>query len=274
MIKTTFVIVVSGVITMQAWAADVAIKTLTYGQHHLFADIYSTQATRTPGLHPAVIFIHGGGWSAGDRTEFTDQAKVLAQNGVVAIAIDYRLANVVPWPAQADDVEQAVWWVRENATELGIDPKRVGVIGGSAGAHLAGWLATSNRLSPKGTPARPNAVIALWGPWDLTQPTDTLSRDANNIITALLGPNGNRRAASPQYRIDSNTAPTLIFHGKRDRLVPYSQSVNACAAIKSAGAPCNLVLFENEGHDGIKHKANSRLMIEFMATFLKAHLFK
>lgn len=251
-------------------SAPVIVRTVTYGAHKLPADIYVSRANSTHGAHPAVLLIHGGGWSAGSRVEFADVANLLARQGVMAISIDYRLIPAARWPAQGEDVEEAMWWMGENAALLGIDPNRIAVIGGSAGAHLAGWLATSDRRSPTGTPSRPTAVISLWGPWDLTASRDTLSQDANNIIDSLVV-NSDRRNASPYFRINANTAPTLMFHGEKDALVPSVQSTSACSAIKAAGASCELVLFAEEGHD-IKHPENARILMERMAAFLKQRL--
>lgn len=246
-------------------------KTMRYGQHANLVDVYMPEADGKG--RPAVLLIHGGGWSAGSRSEFADWGRALASQGIVAASIDYRLTSAGHrWPAQAEDVEQAMWWLREQADELGIDPKRIAVIGGSAGAHLAAWLATGDRRSPRGASSRPTAVVALWGPWDLTQSRVTLSRDANNIIDSLVDGGQGRREASPFYRISAETSPTLIFHGQKDVLVPHIQSVRACDTIKAAGASCELVLFEEEAHE-IRNPRNADMLMTKTTAFLKATLY-
>lgn len=253
-----------------ATESGVLVKTERYGDHGNKVDLYMPSNEST--VRPAVLMIHGGGWSAGSRSEFADWGKGLARQGVVAASIDYRLTSDGHlWPAQGEDVEQAMWWLRENASELGIDPERIAVIGGSAGAHLAGWLATSSKSSPRGVSSRPAAAVSLWGPWDLTQSRVTLSSEANNIVASLVGRDGNRRDASPYYRIDASTAPTLMAHGERDQLVPVKQSVKACETINQQGGACTLLILDGEGHD-IKRASNADLLNRKVADFLKQHL--
>ena len=91
---------------------------------------------------PAVVVIHGGGWTQGDKAWFAQQGDQLAERGFVAFSVNYRLAPAHPYPAAVEDVEAAVEWVRKNAKKYGVDPKRIGALGGSAGGHLTGLLAT------------------------------------------------------------------------------------------------------------------------------------
>ncbi|CAG1017446.1 partial Carboxylesterase NlhH, partial [Burkholderiaceae bacterium] len=194
---------------------------------------------------PALLLIHGGGWRAGGRGELAGLARWLAQQGMLPVAIDYRLAPQSHWPAQAEDVEVAVWWLRENAASLGIDPQRVVAIGSSAGGHLAAWLATTDRTSPRGTPSRADAVVSLAGPWDLA--AGNLHDDAKGMVATLLAGQP-ARAASPLWRIDARSAPALLIHGTKDELIPPDQSTRACDALRAAQVHCDLMLLEGEGH--------------------------
>src|SRR5262245_2113936 len=92
---------------------------------------------KSPGPHPAIICIHGGGFRAGNRQTYDGLIKKLAQNGYVAVTVTYRLAPRYQFPAAVYDVKSTVRWLRANAAKYDIDPDRVGAMGGSAGGHLA-----------------------------------------------------------------------------------------------------------------------------------------
>ena len=224
---------------------DVAVDTVVYGAHGQKADVYVAKAASSPARRTAVLLIHGGGWSAGGRGEFRDLARRLALQGAVAVAIDYRLVPHARWPEQARDVESAVWWLRENADALWIDRDRVVAVGGSAGGHLAAWLATTNRVNQRGTPSRVNRMVSLWGPWDLGAPR--LREDARNMVAALMAGQAPREA-SPLFRVDAQSAPALLIHGTLDNLVPPDQSTRACDALRAAQVRCELMLLEGEAH--------------------------
>lgn len=244
----------------------VGVQTVSYGaQESQRADVYQVPRPADCSAAPAVVLIHGGGWGAGNRGEFADLARWLAQQGAVAISIDYRLSPKAHWPAQAEDAEQAVWWVREHAQSLRIDPRRVVAIGGSAGGHLAAWLGTTNRLDAQGTPSRVNAVVSLWGPWDLT--ATNVREDGKNMIAALMGPTAPREA-SPLFRIDAQSAPTMVIHGTADELVPPDQSTRACEALRAAHVACELMLLPGEGHGFTTKNAEPLAALARMADFV------
>jgi acetyl esterase/lipase len=188
---------------------------------------------------------------------------------MLPVSIDYRFVQTAKWPAQADDVEQAVWWLRENAQALHADPKRIVAIGGSAGGHLAAWLGTTNHVNAKGTPSRVTAVVSLWGPWDLT--SANVRDDGKNMIAALVGKQG-PRAASPIFRIDAQSAPALLIHGTKDDLVPPDQSTRACDALKSAHVECEVMLLEGEGHGLTTRNADPMPMLVRLQSFIGKHL--
>jgi acetyl esterase/lipase len=95
---------------------------------------------KEPGTHPAILAIHGGGFRAGSRKGYHATCVMLAQHGYVCATADYRLAPAAPFPAAVYDVKAAVRYLRANASRLGIDPNKIGVMGGSAGGHLALFL--------------------------------------------------------------------------------------------------------------------------------------
>jgi acetyl esterase/lipase len=116
---------------------------------------------------PAVVCLHGGFWVKGTRKHIRPLAVDLAKLGYVGICSSYRLSGVAPFPAQIEDVRAAIRFLRENASAYGIDPERIGVVGSSAGGHLAVLAATDNRSAPA---ERPNAAVGMGAQTDLTAP--------------------------------------------------------------------------------------------------------
>src|SRR5829696_3888930 len=111
----------------------------------LLLDVY--QPAKKDKGRPAVVVVHGGAWTIGDKSWFAQQGNQLAERGFVAFSINYRLAPAHPYPAAVEDVEASVAWVRKHAKEYGVDPERIGALGGSAGGHLTGLLATVGKGS-------------------------------------------------------------------------------------------------------------------------------
>jgi acetyl esterase/lipase len=260
----------------------VAERDVSYGDvggEKLLLDVFRP-ASPAAALRPAVILVHGGGWSAGSKEAFTDAAKGLAQNGCVAFSINYRLASNGRncWPAQLDDAQRAARWVRANAEKYGIDPKRIGAIGHSAGGHLVVCLGTRETrdnsdasLAPYSS--RVTCVVDMSGPVDLVNRENS---QGDGIVRNLLGgtpadrPEA-ARDASPLYSVDAKSAPFLIIHGRLDELVHPHQAERLDAALRTAGVESKLVVFEDEGH-GISKKENADRMIRETLEFLQKHL--
>src|SRR5256886_14943428 len=108
---------------------DVTYRTVDGEQ--LGLDVY--RSAKKGKTRPAVVVVHGGGWSQGDKALFAQQSNQLAERGFVAFSINYRLAPAHPYPAAVQDVEAAVAWVRKHAKEYGVDPARIGALGGAGG---------------------------------------------------------------------------------------------------------------------------------------------
>ncbi len=219
-------------------------KDITYKQIDsidLKLDIYKqknlTKAT------PVLIFIHGGGWSKGKRSDYLPYLIDFAEKGYVTATISYRLSKVAHFPAALEDVKCAVRWIRKNASEYGIDPDKIAVIGGSAGGHLALMLAytSDNEFSdecPDSVSSRVNAVVDIYGPVDLTTPYAQNRPES----TSFLGKSYDEdpvlfKEASPRFHISRDDPPTLIFHGTIDSLVPVSQSDSLHKWLNKAGIP-------------------------------------
>ena len=213
------------------------------GGEKLLLDVFYLKSKAAP-RRPALIWVHGGGWTAGSKEAFAKSARAFALQGYVCFSINYRLAAKGRncWPTPLDDVQRAVRWVRANAERYGIDPKRIGAIGHSAGGHLVTCLGTRETrdnsdalLSPYSS--RVTCVVDMSGPVDLVnQETPAV----NGVIRNLLGgTNAERpeakRDASPLYNVDPHSAPFLIIHGRLDKLVHPHQAESLDTALHAAG---------------------------------------
>lgn len=207
-----------------------------YGSREVMLDLYLPKE-RTASPLPCVVVIHGGGWRSGDKQRFARHAAYLASKGFAAACIGYRLLPEVGVPECVQDCKAAVRWVRANAARYGLDPDRIGTIGGSAGAHLVAMLGTSYKVkklegvggNPGGS-SRVQAVVALAAPTNLTEMGERLGMDA---ATA--------RAMSPVTYVDRDSAPLLLLHGEADQAVPLRQSEIILAKYQAAGASARLV---------------------------------
>jgi acetyl esterase len=204
------------------------------------------------GLRPGVIVIYGGGWVLGSKALSEPMARMLADRGFITFAVDYRLAPAHPFPAAVDDVQASVEWVRAHASDFGLDPARVGAIGGSAGGHLAGLLATLGE-GPHDRGARVAAAVSWAGPMDLDP--DRFGPDTQIYLNAFLNCIGRPCddatvvAASPISHVDPSDAPILLANGQEDVLVPPDQALRMSAALERAGVLHELLLVPNAGHD-------------------------
>ena len=228
----------------------------------LLLDVFSPDA-RPSGNLPSLVWIHGGGWESGDkRGGYSDTfGPMLAQRGFVLFSIDYRLSDQAIFPAQLHDAKAAVRWVRANATELGIDPERIGVWGHSAGGHLAALVGTTGDLpeleGESGTPgvsSRVQAVIALSPATDFLElPAGWPHVEPRRATEKLVGGSLEERSelvrmANPMTHIRPGTPPFLIVHGERDGVVPVQQGVKLSEALSAAGIETTLGVLPGADH--------------------------
>ena len=207
---------------------------------------------------PAIVLLHGGGWAVGDKTSFVDIARLLSQLGFVVFAANYRLAPQHPYPAAVDDVRAAIRWLRKPAqiASFRIDPKKIGVFGASAGAHLAGLLATLGHGSlTRGS--RISVAISWSGPMDFTIESDTYSsvtgttnvRDFLGCAPADPGCLATEAAASPITYVDKSDAPMQIVNSEEE-LVPVDQATRMDGALTAAGVAHQTIIFPGIRHAG------------------------
>lgn len=233
------------------------------------------------GPFPAILCIHGGGFRAGKRESYDNQCIRLAECGYVAMTVSYRLAPKYPFPAAIHDVKAAVRWIRANAAKYRIDPERIGVTGGSAGGHLAQFLAvTADVKEFEGDGGNANqssrvaCVVNVYGPSDFTKSYGK-SVDAAQVLPLFLGGNletARRKhiQASPLYWITPNAAPTLCIHGTEDKYVAHEQAVWLIEKLKAAGIEAELLTLEGAGH-GFKDK-DAQTAEKALIAFFDRHL--
>jgi acetyl esterase/lipase len=219
----------------------------------LTMDLYQPRKMTAPA--PAVLYVHGGGWTGGDKSDgagllFKD---ALVRSGYIMAAINYRLAPKYTFPIQIEDVKCAVRHLRANAAKYNIDPERIGAIGGSAGGHLVSLLGVSDNEWNTGEnsdqSSRVQAVVDMFGPSDLQAifvgRGDRLALQVFNIS----GPNDPAlQEFSPVTYITPDDPPFLILHGDQDELVPLEQSQVLYDKLEAAGVPVELVVVKNAGH--------------------------
>ncbi|HEX9824325.1 MAG TPA: alpha/beta hydrolase [Actinomycetota bacterium] len=192
---------------------------------------------------PAILVIHGGGWSAGSRADVAPVARALAGAGFAAFAIDYRLAPAHPYPAAVEDAAAAVRWVRRQADRYGIDPTRIAALGGSAGGHLAAMLGVLGS-GPRDRGARVAAVATWSAPLDLERTVAETAAGSRPglaaIVDGFLGcplPCAERAwAASPISHIDGTDAAMLVVNGT-DEIVPLGPAEAMVDRLSAAGVP-------------------------------------
>jgi acetyl esterase/lipase len=207
-----------------------------------------------PGPFPTGILVHGGGWVAGDKQQYiTYIFQPLADAGFAWFSINYRLAPQFRFPADADDVESAIRFVKANAAKYKVDPKRIALIGESAGGHLVSYVGARNR-----TDSRVAAVVSMYGVHDFVAaaiawkplPHELLDLFGIKAVDAETVPLLIK--ASPVIYLSADMPPFLLMHGSKDEDVPYEQSVEMCNKMKEAGARCDLITIDGAPH-GMDH---------------------
>ena len=234
------------------------------------------------GPFPAVLCIHGGGFRAGKRDSYDALCLKLAERGYVAATITYRLAPKHKFPAAVHDTKAAVRWLRANAANYKINQDKIGVTGGSAGGHLAQFLAvTANIPQFEGTGGNANqssrvtCVVNVYGPSDFTQSYGK-SVDAHEVLPLWFGGDLSTHKAlhikgSPLYWVTPNAAPTLCIHGTDDKYVAHEQAVWLIDKLKAATVEAELLTLDGAGHGfkGVDADKAEQALFEFFDKHLK-----
>ena len=195
------------------------------------------------GPRPAMVFFHGGGWAGGTPQQFAAHAEWLAAHGAVGVLIQYRFIDKTAESVFdcMRDAHSAMRWVRAHADELGIDPHRIGAVGGSAGGHLAAVTAFIDCQEPDedaSVSSRPD-VLALFNPV---------------IDTTSLGfgerrfPEGSAEEGSPVHHVQPGAPPTIVLCGRDDTTTPFENVERFQRAMAAAGNTCRLVGYDGQPH--------------------------
>jgi acetyl esterase/lipase len=248
------------------------------GDRSLKVDVYSPKGLDKP--VPGLIFIHGGGWSGGDRSDYQVYTIAFAQKGYVAASIGYRFAPEYKFPAAVEDAKCAVRWMRENAAELHVDPDRIAVIGGSAGGYLSlmvGYTAGDQRLEGngghEGVSSAVQAVVDLYGPTDLDRPIAHNNKTVTNFLGKCFADDPELfRFASPINHLDANDPPTFVLQGTIDSTVPVEQSDILVEKLKELSVPHWYDRLDGWPHTmDIAKPVNDRTQL-LITEFLEKHL--
>jgi acetyl esterase/lipase len=183
------------------------------------------------GPFPAVIVVHGGGWSSRDFGDTRSIAKSLASHGFVSYNINYRYSPEHRHPAPVDDLETAIKFLKAHAQEFKVDTSRIGLWGYSAGGHMVSYYALTRARDPD---LKVKAVVAGGVPFDFTWYT------RSPYIRGYIGEYRDKAfdkyiEASPSYQITKDSPPFFIYHAEKDTLVEHSQATAFEARLKMQG---------------------------------------
>jgi len=240
--------------------ANITYLTATNYENKL--DLYERRDATSP--QPALIYIHGGGWTGGTKEAGFNKVLPYLEMGWNVVNVEYRLARIAQAPAAVEDCLCALRWVATHAKDHHIDANRLVVTGDSAGGHLAlttGMIPESAGLDREcpGVPLPKVAAIVDW--YGIADVNDLL--DGPNMKTYAvqwLGAAANRaeiaKRVSPLEYVRAGLPPILMIHGDADPTVPYQHSVRLKAALDKAGVPNELHTVPGGHHGGFSAEEN------------------
>ena len=260
--RSTLLLALAGIATLAA--APVDQQNVEFGKpggHALLLDLHVPDG---PGPFPAAILVHGGGFDGGSKsTNCKPLFQPLADAGFAWFSIDYRMAPEFRFPEAREDMDSAVRWLKTHAADYHVDPRRIAIIGESAGGFLVNYAGTHE--TPE---TRVAGVVDIYGPVDYAKiaierrdhperfnMTSINGHMKNGGSIGFFGAQGTDdaslaklKAVSPIFAVHKGMTPFLAIHGTKDDQVPYQQSIDMCAAMKKMGASCELITIDGGGH--------------------------
>ncbi len=224
-----------------------------------------------PGPFPVVICIHGGAWSSGSKSGYAPVMQVMAMSGYASASVDYRFAPAYKFPAQLDDIREAVKYLSAHAAEFRLDATRMVVMGDSAGGHLALLLAMRDGLPGI------RGVVNLCGPSDITRwqaaplGEKALGITTDQLLVNVFGTSDRKSAAlvsaSPIEFVAKGRPAVLTVHGDADPVVKLEQSQWLHEALRKAGVPEKLLVLPGASHgfQGEQLQTATAAVVEFLA---------
>ncbi len=237
---------------------------------------------------PVLVYIHGGGWRAGTKASLPDLIlKVIEDGWANVISVEYRFTDVAPHPAQVNDCTRAIQFIRSRAKDWNLDPDRLGVTGGSAGAHLSLWVALhDDAADPQSKDpvehhsSRPSCAISFAGPtaWSLLAEI----RHGHPAYCQLLG----YEPGTPPVEMDEeiiadvspitfateDDPPILLIHGDADTTVPFAHAEALHSRLEEVGVSSKLLVVPEGTHGVARGYGKSVNSNEHAEAFLKQHL--
>ena len=257
---------------MMNGVADVRRNVAYCGTDSSFQELDVYTPKHQDRARPAVVYIHGGGWSTGDKANpfVASYGTDIVKHDFAFVSVNYRLAPQSIYPAQNQDVDCALAYIVAHADELRIDVTKIALIGDSAGGQLAAMAALT---SPSKSHVR--AVVSFYGPADVWVQITRKPRADKWAVNYIGSANNEIRArqASPLYANLAGAPPFLIVHGVNDQTVRYDQAVTFTAKLKAANVDVTLLPVQNANHYfSSKSRPDIGTVTTRVVDFLKQHI--
>ncbi len=230
-------------VELESFLPDKKVTYKQVGDTKLKLHVFNPENHRVSNSRPAIVFFFGGGWNTGNPKQFYPHSDYFSSRGMVAISVEYRVAkqhNVTP-KESLKDAKSSIRWIREHANQLGIDPNKLIVGGGSAGGHLAAATATIKRFNENSDnltiSSVPNALVLFNPVYDNSAEGYGYDRVKDYW-----------KDFSPMHNLDAKTPPTIVFLGSEDPLIPVSTAQKYCNIMKNNNQRCELNVYPGKPH--------------------------
>lgn len=192
-----------------------------------------------------VLFFYGGSWRTGDKADHRFVAKGLAEQGLITVIADYRLYPEVDWRNFLKDGASAYRWVETHIAEYGGEPRRIFVMGHSAGAHIAAMVALNQQLRiDADSKIAPCGLIGLAGPYDFLPFSETSVAEVFSSASDL-------QLTQPIHYADKRDPSALLLTGDADKRVDPGNSTRLAHAMTRAGGQAEVIMYPDVGHPGV-----------------------